>query len=140
MGRHEGGADVIGDRTVALLVEDNAVNAELTQTLLRNAGYEVHDASTAAQALRLAQELRPALILMDLRLPDGSGLEVVQVLRSQPGFDATAIIAVTASAMRGDEELAVAAGCDGYLPKPIDTRSFAARVAEMMAVRRGGAT
>lgn len=129
-----------GERTVALLVEDNAVNAELASTLLRKAGFEVYGAVNAAQALRLAQEQRPDLILMDLRLPDASGLEVVKVLRAQPEFANATIIAVTASAMRGDEELAVEAGCDGYIPKPIDTRSFAGQVAEIMAVRQRGTT
>lgn len=122
-------------RKIALLVEDNAVNAELARTLLERAGYEVRDAATSEAALRLAQELQPYVILMDLRLPDGDGISVVRTLRQQVAMSRTAIIAVTAYAMRGDEEKAIAAGCDGYIPKPIDTRSFASRIAEIIASR-----
>lgn len=116
-------------------MEDNAINAELACTLLERADFEVRVAATARDALQLATELEPDLILMDLRLPDGDGLSVVRSLRTRPGSSETPIIALTAYAMLGDEAKVIAAGCDGYIPKPIDTRSFTSRIREVLAAR-----
>lgn len=116
-------------------MEDNAINAELTRTLLERADFKVRVATTARDALQLAAELEPDLILMDLQLPDGDGLSAVRSLRTQRGSAETPIIALTAYAMLGDEAKAIAAGCDGYIPKPIDTRAFTSRIREIMASR-----
>lgn len=111
------------------------MNAELARTLLERADFQVHVATTAREALQLTAELEPDLILMDLHLPDGDGLSVVRSLRTRGESAVTPIIALTAYAMLGDEAKAIAAGCDGYIPKPIDTRSFTSRVKEILASR-----
>jgi CheY-like chemotaxis protein len=116
-----------------LVVEDNAVNLELATDLLEVNGFAVHPATTAEQALRRARELLPDLILMDVSLPGVDGLAATRVLRADPATQHLTIVALTAHAMRGDEELALAAGCDGYLSKPIDTRSFASKIAAFIA-------
>ncbi len=121
---------------IVLLVEDNPVNAELARTVLERAGFEVRHAATASAALRLARELQPAVILMDLDLPDGDGLAVVRTLRVDGPLAATPIIALTAHAMAGVEQAALEAGCSGYIAKPIDTRSFGAYVSSIAAARK----
>ncbi len=122
-------------RQVVLLVEDNPVNAELARTLLERDCFEVVHAATAESALRLAQDVRPNVVLMDLRLPDADGLAVVRSLRADPTFAQTAIIALTAYAMARDEEEALAAGCDGFIVKPFDTRSFTSRIHSILRAR-----
>lgn len=112
-----------------LVVDDNGANARLAAFVLRKAGYEVVTADSAASArAELAQRL-PDLVLMDLQLPGTDGLTFTRELRAAPATHGLPIVAVTAYAMRGDEERALAAGCDGYLSKPIDTRTLASRVA-----------
>ncbi len=123
-------------RTLVLLVEDNAVNAELARTLLERDGFDVLHAATAEAALRAAKDSRPDLILMDLQLPDADGLSVVSRLRADPALAQPAIIALTAYAMSGDETRALGAGCDGYIAKPFDTRSFTARIRDILTARR----
>jgi CheY-like chemotaxis protein len=123
-------------RPLVLLVEDNAVNAELARTLLERAGFEVLHAATGEAALRSARDAGPEIILMDLRLPDADGLALVRHLRADPVLSRTAIVALTAYAMTGDEAKALDAGCDGYIAKPFDTRSFADRIRAILAARR----
>ena len=112
-----------------LIVEDNLLNLELVADLLEADGFIVGRAYTAEEGLRAARELSPDLILMDLSLPGLDGLAATRALRADPATRHLTIIALTAHAMRGDEALALSAGCDGYLTKPIDTRTFAAKVA-----------
>jgi CheY-like chemotaxis protein len=112
-----------------LVVEDNLLNLELVADLLEAAGFIVCRAHTAEEGLRAVRELSPDLILMDLSLPGQDGLAATRALRADPATRHLTIIALTAHAMRGDEALALSAGCDGYLTKPIDTRTFAAKVA-----------
>ena len=116
-----------------LVVEDNLLNLELATDLLETAGFMVCRADTAEEGLRAARELSPELILMDLSLPGLDGLAATRALREDPATRYLTIIALTAHAMRGDEALALRAGCDGYLTKPIDTRTFAAKVAAFIA-------
>ncbi len=116
-----------------LIVEDNPMNLELATDLLEAAGFTVHQAATAEEGLRLARELSPQMILMDWSLPGIDGLAATQALRADPATRHLRVIALTAHAMRGDEELALQAGCDGYLTKPIDTRTFAGTVAAFIA-------
>ena len=112
-----------------LVVEDNLLNLELVTDLLEAAGYAVCHADCAEEAFRAARILAPVLILMDLSLPGLDGLAATRALRADPATQRLTIVALTAHAMKGDEALALAAGCDGYLTKPIDTRTFAAKVA-----------
>ncbi len=121
--------------TLVLLVEDNEVNAELARALLARGGFEVLHAATAAAAYSMARDAQPDLILMDLQLPDGEGLSVVSRLRADPDIEQPVIIALTAYAMAGDEAKTREAGCDGYITKPFDTRSFTARMRSIMADR-----
>jgi len=103
-----------------LIVDDNAQNLKLARVILEMEGYEVKTAVDAEDALRLLKSFRPQLILMDIQLPGMDGLELTRQLKADPGFENLIIVALTAYAMKGDEEKALAAGCDGYVTKPID--------------------
>jgi len=115
-----------------LVIEDNLVNLELVTDLLEANHFIVSQAQTAEEGLRLAREINPDLILMDLSLPGMDGLAATKTLRADPATSHLPIIALTAHAMRGDENLALAAGCDAYLSKPIDTRSLPGKVAAIV--------
>lgn len=119
-----------------LIVDDTEMNRKLLQVLLAAKGYRVSIAVSAEDALvQLAKE-RPALMLLDLRLPGMSGLELARKLRTDPEWRDLVIIAVTANAMKGDQEDALAAGCDAYITKPINTRAFPDLIAGYLARRR----
>ena len=107
-----------------LLVEDNPMNLELATDLLEAAGYVVIQAGTAEEGIKLARDESPDLILMDVGLPGMDGLEATGVLKQDPATKDIPVIAITAHAMKGDEEKALAVGCAGYITKPIDTRAF----------------
>ena len=115
-----------------LLVEDNPVNMELATDLLEVAGYEVFQAGTAEEGCQLAKTVAPDLILMDVRLPGMDGLTATSLLKQDAATSAIPIIALTAQAMKGDQEKALEAGCDGYITKPIDTREFPKEVARAL--------
>jgi two-component system cell cycle response regulator DivK len=116
-----------------LIVEDNELNLKLLHDLLEAHGYATVSAKTGSAALPLAREHRPDLILMDLQLPDISGLEAVRQLKSDEATRRIPVIAVTAFAMVGDERMALAGGCDGYIAKPIVLRNFLAVVERYVA-------
>jgi CheY-like chemotaxis protein len=103
-----------------LIVDDNPTNLKLARVVLEGAGYMVHTAESAGAALEVLQSLHPRLILMDIQLPDIDGLELTRRLKADPAYADIAIVALTAYAMKGDEAKARAAGCDGYITKPID--------------------
>jgi CheY-like chemotaxis protein len=107
-----------------LVVDDNAANLKLARVVLSLEGYEVRTATSADEALAVLQSFRPRLILMDIQLPGMDGLELTRRLKADPATRDTVILALTAYAMKGDEEKALAAGCDGYVAKPIDTRTL----------------
>ncbi len=115
-----------------LLIEDNQVNRELVTDLLEANGFSVHQAQTAEEGLRLVRKLSPDVILLDLSLPRMDGLAATRVLKADPATRNYPVIALTAHAMRGDERVAMAAGCDGYLTKPIDTRAFSEQVTQFI--------
>lgn len=119
-----------------LLVDDSPDNLILTQFLLESEGFEVCTAGDAEQALKVLTTYRPGLILMDVQLPGMDGLELTRQLRSDPAWNDVIIVALTAYAMKRDEENALAAGCDGYITKPINTRTFASLVRDYMRARR----
>ena len=111
-----------------LIVDDNVDNLELTQILLESEGFEVRVAEDASQALERLRTYRPRLILMDVQLPGMDGLELTRQLRQDASLRDVIVVALTAYAMKGDEDDARAAGCDGYITKPINTRTFPAAV------------
>ena len=118
-----------------LLVEDNDNNRLLVRDVLQATGYRVVEASSAEDGLRMAAEQRPALILMDIQLPGMNGIEALQRLRADPATRAIPVIAVTASAMTQDRRQIMAAGFDGYQPKPISVKGFLQAVREMLPPR-----
>jgi len=115
-----------------LIVDDNPTNLKLVTYLVKAAGYEVETAGDADQAMAAIAASRPALILMDLQLPGIDGLELTRRLKADPATRDIKIIAVTAYAMKGDEEKAIGAGCDGYVTKPIDTRALPTLIAQTL--------
>lgn len=112
-----------------LIVDDNVTNLKLAKVLLTAEGYRVRTAADAEQALEVLAGFVPQLILMDIQLPGMDGLELTRRLKSNPTTRDVTVVALTAYAMKGDEEKALAAGCSGYISKPIDTRRFGAEVA-----------
>ena len=107
-----------------LLVEDNEVNRRLAGFLLRSQGYQVLEAATAQEAFEIIKAERPDLILMDVQLPEMDGLEATRKLKEDPATRDIPVVAVTSYAMKGDREKALAAGCAGYITKPIDKATF----------------
>ena len=116
-----------------LLVEDNPANRKLATTVLEHAGYRVLYAEDAAAGIDIARTRRPDLILMDIQLPGMDGLAAAGVLKATGETAAIPVVALTAFAMKGDEERILAAGCDGYIAKPFDYKILLARVADILA-------
>jgi two-component system cell cycle response regulator DivK len=116
-----------------LIVEDNDLNMKLFNDLLEGHGYHTMQARDGAEVLKLAREYRPNLLLMDVQLPTVSGLQATQWLKEDPELRTIPVIALTAFAMRADEEKIRAAGCDAYLTKPIDIASFLGTVARFLS-------
>ena len=112
-----------------LLVEDNEVNRRLAGFLLRSQGYQVREATTALAAFEMLDKERPDLIVMDIQRPGIDGLEATRKLKERPATADIPVIAVTSYAMKGDREKALAAGCSGYVTKPIDKNTFIQEVA-----------
>ncbi|MES1172340.1 MAG: response regulator [Bacteroidota bacterium] len=119
--------------TSILIVDDNPTNLKLVTYLLASRGYDVATAADAPSALAALAARRPRLILMDLQLPGMDGLELTRRLKADVATRDIVIVAVTAYAMKGDEERARSAGCDGYIAKPIDTRTLPKVVAAFIA-------
>lgn len=114
--------------TRVLIVDDNPMNLALAQVVLEAGGFTVESADDGPQALARVKLFRPDVVLTDIQMPGMDGLELTQVLKADPETRHIAIVAFTAFAMRGDEARMRAAGCDGYLSKPIDVNRFAAQV------------
>ena len=112
------------EQPTILIVDDNPVNMKLIRVLLSGEGYLVRTATDAREALQVLNECRPSLILMDIQLPGMDGLELTRRLKADPLTRDIRIVGLTAYAMKGDEARILAAGCDGYIPKPIDTRNL----------------
>jgi two-component system, cell cycle response regulator DivK len=120
------------DMLRVLVVEDNAANMTLATFLLESAGYSVLSARDAEAGLTLARTERPALILMDIQLPGMDGLQATALLKADPATRHIPVIALTALAMKGDEARILAAGCDGYIPKPMRYKDFLTAVADRL--------
>lgn len=121
-----------------LVVEDNAMNMELAVDLLKLQGYEVLCARTGQEALQVSSREQLDLILMDVQLPGMDGLEVTRKLKEDPKTRHIPIVALTAHAMKGDEERMLCHGCAGYIAKPIDTREFPKAVKKFVGETRKG--
>ncbi|HUJ29363.1 MAG TPA: response regulator [Myxococcales bacterium] len=109
-----------------LVIDDKELNLKLVRQLLERRGHRMVEARSAAETMERLQAERPDLILMDVQLPDVDGLTLTRELKKDPAFRDIPIIAVTSCAMPGDREQALAAGCDGYLTKPIDKNELLA--------------
>ena len=116
-----------------LVVEDNPANMKLAIFLLESAGHRVLSATNAEAGLTLARGASPSLILMDIQLPGMDGLEAIVLLKQDAATRAIPVIALTALAMKGDEERIRAAGCDAYIAKPMRYQEFLATVATQLA-------
>jgi two-component system cell cycle response regulator DivK len=114
----------MGMSTKILYVEDNPQNMRLIRRMLETSGYAMLEAIDGSSGLALAARELPALILMDIQLPDIDGTEVTARLKSDPALAHIPIIALTASALYGDRERFIAAGCDGYLAKPVSRKEL----------------
>ena len=116
-----------------LVIEDNATNMTLAAFLLRSAGHAVLSARDAEAGLALAREEQPDLVLMDIQLPGMDGLQATALLKRNDATRAIPVIALTALAMKGDEERIRAAGCDGYIAKPLRYKEFLATIAAQLS-------
>jgi CheY-like chemotaxis protein len=115
-----------------LVIEDNPKNMKLVRDLLQIGRYQVFEATDAESGIKLAREHQPDLILMDLKLPGMDGLSATRIIRADAELKDTAIAALTAHVMQGIEEKARRAGCDEFITKPIDTRSFLDTIAKLL--------
>jgi len=118
-----------------LIIDDTPVNLKLTRILLVNEGYKVLTAASAEEALELLRSYHPYLVLADIQLPGMDGLEFTRTVKSDPATRDIMVVALTAFAMKGDEQKAIDAGCDGYITKPIDTHSLGSRIREYLSRR-----
>ena len=115
-----------------LIVEDNDQNMKLFNDLLQAHGYETVQTMDGRDVLQLAHKHRPDLIIMDIRLPEISGLEVTKMLKAEDELKGIPVIAVTAFAMKGDEQKFREGGCDGYIAKPISVPTFLETIAKFL--------
>jgi two-component system, cell cycle response regulator DivK len=118
-----------------LIVDDTPVNLKLTRILLVNEGYTVQTADSAEEALAMLPAYQPRLVLADIQLPGMDGLEMTRNIKKDPRTSDVIVIALTAFAMLGDESRAIEAGCEGYITKPINTRTLGSQIRELLARR-----
>jgi CheY-like chemotaxis protein len=123
-----------------LVIEDNLINLKLVKMLLSKAAYKVHTTMDAEEALVILADLRPALILMDIQLPGMDGLTLTRLLKQDPATHDIPVVALTAYAMQGDKQKALDVGCDDYITKPINTRTFMARITRYLEVQPASKT
>lgn len=121
-----------------LIVEDDLMNMELFRDLLENQGYKIYEATDGREALELASKNKFDLILMDIQLPGMDGLSATKIIKQDSKNKDTAIVALTAYAMKGDKERIEGAGCEGYITKPINTKKFSETVATFLKWRKIG--
>ncbi len=121
------------DKTI-LIVEDNELNMKLFHDLLNANGYQTVETRNGMEALGLAKEHKPDLILMDIQLPEVSGLEITRLLKDDDALAHIPVVAVTAFAMKGDEERIREGGCEGYISKPISVSHFLETIGQLIEV------
>ncbi len=117
-----------------LVIEDNEQNMYLTTFLLEKNNFQVLQARNGAQGIELAKQQLPDLILLDIQLPGMDGYQVAQLLKQDGELQLIPIVAVTSYAMAGDRETILAAGCNGYIEKPIDPQTFVAEISEFLPI------
>jgi len=117
-----------------LYIEDNPQNMQLVRKILKHQGFEVIEAVNGLTGVELANKEKPDLILMDINLPDIDGLEATSRIKANPDLRTIPIVALTANAMYGDEERALAAGCDGYMSKPVSRAKLIDRVNQFLNI------
>jgi CheY-like chemotaxis protein len=125
-------------RSTILVVDDNPINLKLVADVLGFEGHCIVTAKDAKQAQAIVKDSRPDLILMDVGLPDMDGLALTRKLKADKETRHIIIVALTAFVMKGDKERAIAAGCEGYIAKPVDTRKLAGQVTEFLFHGAGG--
>jgi two-component system cell cycle response regulator DivK len=118
-----------------LIIEDNPINMQLATALLKRRGYEVLGAADADEALKVLQDNHPVLILMDIQLPGMDGLQLTKLLKQNPRTQNIIIIALTAYAMKEDQQKTIDAGCDAYVTKPFDTKELPALIESLIRSR-----
>ena len=116
-----------------LVVDDHELNLKLLTCVLELEGHDVIGATSLDDAHRVIEREPPALVVLDLNLPDGDGLDLARKLKADPRTSGCAILACTAGAMSGDRERALEAGCDAYMSKPIDTREFSTLAGSLLS-------
>jgi CheY-like chemotaxis protein len=119
--------ETMNDQSI-LIIDDNHINMKLTLVLLKKNGFTTYSATNAEEALKVLEDVHPHMILMDIQLPGMDGLTLTRQLKANPATRDIIIVAFTAYAMRGDEQKAKDAGCDGYIPKPMDVTTFISMV------------
>jgi len=119
-------------RARILYIEDNADNRLLVKRVLEAEGYQLLEAANASEGLRQVMTEKPDLILMDINLPEVDGYTTTARIKAMPGLEAIKVIAVTANVMKGDREKTIAAGCDGYITKPIDVDTLPEQIARFL--------
>ena len=115
-----------------LVIEDNKLNMKLVNGLVKIGKYRMIEAIDAESGIELIREQRPDLVLMDIQLPGMDGLSATKIIKEDPELKDIPIVALTSYAMQGDEEKALAAGCTGYITKPIDTRNFLKTISQYL--------
>ena len=125
-----------GEKKTVLVVEDNELNMRLFCDLLDAFGFQTLQCREGAKAVELARQHKPDLIIMDIQLPEVSGLDITRWIKDDESIRAIPVLAVTAFAMRADEQRVREAGCEGYLSKPIQMKSFLSTVQELVDDRK----
>jgi len=121
------------DKGTILYVEDNSDNRTLVRRILLSEDYSLVEAKNAAEALKVLENTKPDLILMDINMPDMDGYTLTAKIKALPGFQRVPILALTANVMRGDKEKTLEAGCDGYIQKPLDIDQLIKEVERFLA-------
>jgi len=115
-----------------LVVDDKASSRELIRAVLESSGYEVREAGDGCEAVQIANQIKPDLILLDLQMPNLDGYGALKIIRSDPRFADLPVVALTASAMRGDREKALSAGFTGYISKPVKLSLLRTELARLL--------
>ncbi|HMV25648.1 response regulator [bacterium] len=123
---------MIKQKTI-LLVEDNEVNMRLVERTIKNPAYTIVSAGNGEEALERAAQYKPDLIILDIQIPKMDGYAVARTLKADPALKHIPIIALTAHAMKGDEEKILAAGCDSYVSKPIEVSKFREKINDLLS-------